>query len=123
MSSEMSSLTFDMASPFSPRSSDCDDLFSVHSIGSSVSSSKGKFTIPSTWRPTIMDCIHKVTIEDQRRALTPSLRNEIVRDLVTSMFSYKNNPDKAFCTQAAKMLVSKYKFLEDLGDKVSGYVS
>ena len=38
------------------------------------------------------------------------------------MFAYKE-PDKAFCTQTAKMLVHKYKFMADLGDKVSGYVS
>lgn len=69
-----------------------------------------------------MDCMQKKTIDDQRRALTPPLRNEIVRDLVAHMFSYNNNPDKAFCTRAAKMLVSKYAFLEDLGERVSGYV-
>ena len=70
-----------------------------------------------------MECVQQSTIEDQRRSLSPSIRNEIVQDLVTHMFSFTNNPDKQFCTKAAKLLVSKYTFMEDLGPKVSGYVS
>ena len=54
---------------------------------------------------------------------SPPVRNEIVRDLVTQMFSFRVKPDTAFCTQAARKLVLKYKFMRDVGSGVSGYVS
>ena len=57
------------------------------------------------------------------RALVPKIRNEIVRDLVSQMFSFDSKPQKEFCTQVAKLLVKKYTFMQDVGQKVSGYVS
>ena len=69
-----------------------------------------------------MDCIQKDTEEEQRQALTPSIRNEIVRDKVAQMFSYNPKPQR-FCTHVAQMLIRKYKFMCDTGHKVSGYVS
>ena len=53
----------------------------------------------------------------------PKVRNEIVRGIVSQMFSFETKPQKDFCTQVAKMLVKKYKFMRDVGQKVSGYVS
>ena len=70
-----------------------------------------------------MRAIEQETEDDQRQALEPVIRNEIVRDLVTHMFSYNSNPQKELCTQTAQMLVRKYKFMSDTGCKVSGYVS
>lgn len=39
------------------------------------------------------------------------------------MFCHNPNPRKELCTKVAKMLVKKYKFMRDVGDRVSGYVS
>lgn len=70
-----------------------------------------------------MNCITKDTEEQQRQALVPKIRNEIVRDLVSQMFSFDPKPQKEFCAHVAKMLVKKYPFMRDVGLKVSGYVS
>jgi len=39
------------------------------------------------------------------------------------MFCYDPKPQKDFCTDVAKMLVKKYPFMRDVGERVSGYVS
>ena len=70
-----------------------------------------------------MGCIRAGSTEDQKKMLTPSIRNEIVRDLVSQMYAVKLKPDRAFCTLVAKSLVKKYQFLKDTGENVSGYVS
>lgn len=70
-----------------------------------------------------MNCIEMETEEEQRQGLVPTIRNEIVRDLVAQIFSYNSKPQKEFCTQVAQMLVKKYHFMSDVGHKVSGYVS
>ena len=67
-----------------------------------------------------MECIKEKDEDQQRRLLTPKLRNEIVRDLVTTMYAYMSKPDKDFCTLVAKRLVAKYNFMKDVG---GGYVS
>ena len=56
--------------------------------------------------------------------LTPDIRNEIVRDLVPTMYAHtpSGKPSKDFCTKVAKMLVSNYPFLKDVGATASGYV-
>ena len=90
---------------------------------SSASALHHKFTIPDTWRPSIMVCIQQPTDEARKMQLTPTIRNEIVRDLVVSMFSFQQKPNKAFVEQAARLLVKKYPFLKDVGQNVSGYVS
>ncbi len=75
---------------------------------------------------THLPCTHThiLNTEDgQRQALVPLVRNEIVRDIVAHMYSYNPNPSKDLCTQVAEMLVKKYKFMRDVGQKVSGYVS
>ena len=69
-----------------------------------------------------MDCIQKTTEEEQRQALVPKIRNEIIRDLVSQMFSFNSRPQKEFCSEVAKLLVRKHKFMRDVGHKVSGYV-
>ena len=117
--------------PFSPRSrtfsppsySDCDDTASLASSSSATVVSKRKFSIPDSWPPSIMACLQQTTEEEQRRALTPPIRNEIVRVVATQMFCYDPKPQKDFCTLVAKKLVAKYPFMQDTGEKVSGYVS
>ena len=69
-----------------------------------------------------MACI-KAAPEEQKRMLTPSIRNEIVRDLVTQMYAIRQKPDRALCTLVAKSLAKKYPFMKDVGENVSGYVS
>ncbi len=98
-----------------------EDTSSIASIASSASTQS--FKIPTKWRPSIMSCIGQETEDDRRQSLEPVIRNEIVRDLVTHIFSHNPNPQKEFCTQAAQMLVQQYKFMRDRGHKVSGYVS
>lgn len=70
-----------------------------------------------------MNCIRKETEEEQRQALVPKVRNEIVRNLVSQMFSFDPKPQKEFCAHIAKLLVKKYSFMRDVGLNVSGYVS
>ena len=70
-----------------------------------------------------MYCMNAPSSEDQRKRLTPDIRNEIVRDVVTQMFAFKAKPDKSFCTHVAKFLVKVYEFMKDEGKNVSGYVS
>lgn len=106
------------AKPFSPSESD-DGV----SVASSASALHHKFMIPDTWRPSIMACIQQPTDEERKMQLTPKIRNEIVRDLVVSMFSFQQKPNKTFIEQAARLLVKKYPFLKDVGQNVSGYVS
>lgn len=107
----------------SPEASD--NAFEVDnmSVASSASSTVRKFKIPDTWRPSIMHCIAQETEEAQRQALVSKIRNEIVRDLVSQMFSFNPRPQKEFCEQVAQLLVKKYKFMRDVGQKVSGHVS
>ena len=70
-----------------------------------------------------MESIQQENKQQQRQALNQSVRNEIVRDLVTQIFTYNPEPDKEFCTKAAQLLVKKYPFMRDVGHKVSGFVS
>ena len=69
-----------------------------------------------------MECLNGKSDVKKRKKLTPSVRNEIVRDLVTTMYAYMPNPNKAFCTMVAKLLVESYSFLKDVGANVTGYV-
>ena len=57
--------------------------------------------------------------EERKRALVPSVRNEIVRILANNMFCNDPNPNKQLCTKVAKLLVKKYKFMRDVGEQVS----
>ena len=61
--------------------------------------------------------------KERKRALVPSVRNEIERMLANNMFCHDPNPNKQLCTKVAKLLVKKYKFMRDVGEQVSGYVS
>ena len=110
--------------PFSPLGSTPDDSGSdTASISSASQLSQRKFAIPESWPPAIMQCISQHTEEEQRKHLSSSLRNEIVRVLSVQMFCYTTKPGKAFCTQVSQMLVKKYPFMKDSGERVSGYVS
>lgn len=107
-------------SPLSPTGSLSDD----QSIASSASTLNRKdFTIPETWRPSIMACLKQPTDSERKLELTPETRNEIVRDLVTQMFSYDPEPKAQFAAIVAKKLVKRHPFMKDIGERVSGYVS
>ena len=110
-------------SPLSPQSMTRIDSDDAISLGSSASFSKPCFHIPDYWPPAIMECIEQPTLEEQKRALNTSIRNEITRALGTHMFSHNPKPTKVFCTEVARMLVKKYPFMRDTGKKESGYVS
>lgn len=70
-----------------------------------------------------MACIKAKSVEEQKKLLTVSIRNEVVHDLVTQMYAFRPKPDRAYCTTVAKELVKKYPFMKDSGTSVTGYVS
>lgn len=70
-----------------------------------------------------MECLNAKSDAEKRKKLTPSILNEIIRDLVTTMYAYMLNPNKAFRTMVAKLLIEIYSFLKDVGANVTGYVS
>lgn len=47
------------------------------------------------------------------KKLTPEVRNEIVRDLVTHIYGLVDRPDSILATKAARLLVEKYPFMAD----------
>ena len=107
----------------SPSISDiADDNTSIVSSVSTPSTHVRKFTDPDTWRPTVMLAINADDEAEKRRRLTPDVRNALVRDLVTTMYTYMPKPNKDFCTKVAKQLTDKYTFMRDAGTNVSGYV-
>ena len=87
---------------------------SVVSSEVSATSYTVTFTIPSKWRPSIMKAI-------EEKKLTPEIRNEVVRDLVTHMYGYVEKPTSSFCKFVAQRLILKYSFMRDT--KGTGYVS
>ncbi len=50
------------------------------------------------------------------KTLNCEVRNEIVRDLVTHVYSYIEKPTSAFVESVAKKLVDKYSFMGDFGN-------
>lgn len=107
--------------PFSPPSDHDDSV----SLSSASSLNTPKFVIPDTWRPSIMACLNSTDEEQQKKLLTVSIRGEIVRDMVTQMYSINPKPDRNLCTLVAKKLIHKYNFLADVdkNGKPAGYVS
>ena len=99
--------------------SDSEDSVSV----ASTSGLKKEFCIPDSWPPLIQACIDQKTDDERKRELLPTVRSEICRVLANSMFCYDPNPRKELCTRVAKLLVKKYKFMNDAGRGVTGYVS
>jgi hypothetical protein len=92
---------------------------SVSSSGPSAAPSVSQFyslnfTIPCKWRPSIMKAI-------KEEKLTPDIRNEIVRDVVTHMYGYMEKPTTSFCKFVAQRLILQHKFMRD--SKGTGYVS
>ena len=119
-----------MSSPLSfvgaEQEHDTVSLSSSASASLSVGASEGdrpKFKVPDSWRPSIMAIIKLDDNAQQRRKLTPDIRNAIIRDLVSTVYAHTSDPNKAFCTTVAKALVRKYPFMKDVGTNVSGYVS
>ena len=113
-------------SPLSCNSADDQTQFMNSDDNVSLSSASGlsnSFKILTLWRPTIMACTTAESVDEQKKLLTMSIRNEIVRDLVTQMFAFKPKPDRVFCGTVAKELVKKYPFMKDSGLTTSGYVS
>ena len=70
---------------------------------------KKKFAIPQKWKPSISAAISK-------KRLTPDVRNEIVRDLVTHVYGCVGRPSASFVTKIADMLVDRYPFMADSSD-------
>ena len=50
--------------------------------------------------------------------LTPDIRNEIVRDLVTHMYGYAEKPTATFCKFAVQRLILKYPFMRHQRDMI-----
>ena len=75
---------------FSPTPSQCSrfDSDDTMSVGSSMLTAKLRFQIPEFWPPAIMACINQPSLEEQKRVLNSSIRNDITRSLGTHMFSY-----------------------------------
>ena len=86
---------------------DSDSASSTSTPSSAAALTKKKvFSIPHMWKPGIM-----AAIAEQK--LNPDTRNEIVRDLVTYMYSNVDKPGVAFASKVARMLVEKYPFMAD----------
>ena len=77
--SPLSPLSPSLFSPFSPSPSPGPSRFysdDAISVVSSASFSKPKFCIPDFWPPAIMECIEQPTLEEQKHALSTSIRND-----------------------------------------------
>ena len=61
--------------------------------------------VPSMWWPSIMSAICSCQ-------LTAGVRNEICRDLITLLYTYKQNPGASDCKKVAALL---YPFMADSG--------
>lgn len=48
-----------------------------------------------------------------QRKLSPDVRNEIVRDVVTHVYGQVEKPDITIATKVAKLLVETYPFMAD----------
>ena len=57
----------------------------------------------------------------EERKLTPDMRNEVVRDLVTYMYGCMEKPSSATCKFVAQRLILKNPFMRDT--KGTGFVS
>lgn len=90
----------------------CSASTSVCSDFSSASHSTQQ--IPDHWRPEVESCL-------KDEMLTPSARNEIIRTLVSQLFSRANKPSRGMCEEYARKLILRYPFLKD--DMGNGYVS
>ena len=69
-----------------------------------------------------MHCISRETEEGRQLELDTSISNEIVRDLVTQMFTMDPKPSSSFATDVVRKLVRKYPFINDVDPKVSEFV-
>lgn len=101
----------------SPCISPCSSQSSVPSSAAMLEYKK-KFTIPQKWKPSITSAISK-------KRLTPDIRNEIVRDLVTHVYGCVGRPSSSFITKIADMLIERYPFMADSSDStpsVSAYI-
>ena len=112
---ENTSVQLEISSPEESRASTVSVVSSGPSATPSVSQFYSlNFTIPNKWRPSIMKAIRE-------EKLTPDIRNELVRDLVTHMYGYMEKPTASFCKFVAQRLILQHKFMRD--SKGTGYVS
>ena len=83
--------------------------------GSSVSKSSRScgFEIPEHWRPEVEECICNQSLEE-------SAWCEIVRTLVSLLFSPFAKPTREQCGSLARKLILKHPSMNDMGN---GYVS
>ena len=50
-----------------------------------------------------MECLNPKSDAEKQKKLTPSIRSEIVRDFVRTMYAYMPNRNKAFCMMVANV--------------------
>ncbi len=81
---------------------------------STTPKSQDKVLIPEHWRPEVECCIREKHLND-------SSRNEIVRVLVSQLFSVTTKPTRAQCEDLGRKFIMKYPFSKD--DLGNGYVS
>lgn len=91
-------------------------ISSLSTTGSSVSKSSRScgFEIPEHWDPEVEECIRNQSLEE-------SARCEIVRALVSLLFSRFAKPTREQCGSLARKLILKHPFMKD--DMGNGYVS
>ena len=70
--------------------------------------------IPDLWRPEVRQAI-------KEHSMTISARNDIVRTLVSHLFSKVEKPTRSHCEDLARKFILKYPFFKD--DLGNGYVS
>lgn len=71
--------------------------------------------LPTHWRPEVESCLRDQTFTD-------SARNDIVRTMVSLLFSKYPKPSRAQCEDLAKKLILKYPFSrDDLGNGYARY--
>lgn len=83
-------------------------------VSQPVSASTSQLEIPGHWRPEVEDSI-------SNQQLTNPTRAEIVRVLVTILFSRFSKPTRPQIGAMARKLILKYPFMKD--DLGNGYVS
>ena len=69
-----------------PQLSNSEDNSSVTSSASNSATPIHTFKIPDIWRPLVMECIFAESEAESRKLLIPTIRNEMVCDLVTQMW-------------------------------------
>ena len=110
LSTPSTSVTTCMPTPAeSPPSSILSDSTNLSSCSRS-----DEINIPDHWRPEIEQCI-------KDKCFSASARKEIVRSLVSQLYSRSRKPTRHQCEDLARKFILKFPFAKD--DLGNGYVS